>query len=62
MLRKHHILDVLGGILIGFLESFIISCIWIERDTAVAMFNWVSDEKTMPWSGIGNFLSRFVVL
>jgi len=47
LLRKHFILDVLGGLAIASLEGIIISYIWIDKGTAISLFNWISDEKTV---------------
>ena len=47
LLRKHFILDVLGGIAIALVEGIVISYFWIEETTARNIFNWVSDEKTV---------------
>lgn len=46
ILRKHFILDVFGGIAIACLEGLIISQILIKKETALSLFNWISDEKT----------------
>ncbi|CAG9797795.1 unnamed protein product [Chironomus riparius] len=47
MLRKHFILDVFGGIAVASLEGIIISYFLINTETAISLFNWISDEKTV---------------
>ncbi|KAG5677486.1 hypothetical protein PVAND_007244 [Polypedilum vanderplanki] len=46
LLYRHHILDVVAGVLIGFTEALIIGLIWIGPKTATEFIKWISDEKT----------------
>jgi len=46
LLYKHHILDVIGGVVIGFLEALLMAIIWIGPETAASLVNWISDDRT----------------
>lgn len=43
---RHHILDVVGGIFIGFTEVLIMAVIWIGPETSVSLIKWISDERS----------------
>lgn len=45
LLRRHHILDVLFGVLLGVFESLIIGYIYLEQDTCVNLISWITDVK-----------------
>lgn len=45
LLRRHHILDVLAGVILGVLEGYLISFIWLSNDAATYIVSWISDEK-----------------
>lgn len=45
LLYRHHILDVLAGILLGFLEAGLLGLLWLEKDTAFMLMNWLSEER-----------------
>ncbi|XP_070492497.1 polyisoprenoid diphosphate/phosphate phosphohydrolase PLPP6-like [Chironomus tepperi] len=47
LLRKHYLLDVFGGIMIASIEGIILSYFLVDKDTALDLFNWISDEKTV---------------
>jgi presqualene diphosphate phosphatase len=47
LLYRHHILDVVGGIVLGFTEAIVIGIIWIGPDTAKSLIKWISDEKNI---------------
>ncbi|KAK9499864.1 hypothetical protein O3M35_002818 [Rhynocoris fuscipes] len=46
LLRRHHILDVLGGILLGLAESWFIAVMWLSKSTALWIVSAISDEAT----------------
>lgn len=45
LLYRHHILDVLAGILLGLTEAFLLSILWLGPETAAWIMSWLSDEK-----------------
>lgn len=47
-LGRHHILDVLAGIVVGIVEYLILSVIWISEDGAQAIGEHLFGED--PWS------------
>jgi len=49
LMYRHHILDVLGGILLGFSEALVLSMLWVGKDTAAFLMSWLSDEKQDEW-------------
>ncbi|KAK2585293.1 hypothetical protein KPH14_009980 [Odynerus spinipes] len=45
LMRRHHILDVLAGILLGIFEGMIINCIYLNKDTCTHLVSWITNEK-----------------
>lgn len=45
LLRRHHVLDVLGGVVLGLAEGILLSCLWLSRDVAFYIISYVTDEK-----------------
>uniref|UniRef100_A0A8D9B9Q0 Inactive phospholipid phosphatase 7 n=1 Tax=Cacopsylla melanoneura TaxID=428564 RepID=A0A8D9B9Q0_9HEMI len=45
LLRRHYILDVLGGFVLGLLEACFISYVWLGKDTCQWLVTFLSDEK-----------------
>uniref|UniRef100_A0A1B6D5H9 Phosphatidic acid phosphatase type 2/haloperoxidase domain-containing protein n=1 Tax=Clastoptera arizonana TaxID=38151 RepID=A0A1B6D5H9_9HEMI len=45
LMRRHHLLDVLGGIVLGVFEVFVIFLFWIDQDTSLYLVSSISDEK-----------------
>uniref|UniRef100_A0A1B6I6W7 Phosphatidic acid phosphatase type 2/haloperoxidase domain-containing protein n=1 Tax=Homalodisca liturata TaxID=320908 RepID=A0A1B6I6W7_9HEMI len=45
LLRRHHLLDVLAGVLLGFINSLLVAFLWLSEDTAVYLVSFVSDER-----------------
>jgi presqualene diphosphate phosphatase len=45
LLYRHHILDVVGGIVVGFLEAAVMAVIWIGPETAKNLVKWISDDR-----------------
>ncbi|XP_075229255.1 polyisoprenoid diphosphate/phosphate phosphohydrolase PLPP6 [Lycorma delicatula] len=45
LLRRHYILDVIAGVLLGIIECYIIAFMWLGHDTAKWIVTWLSDEK-----------------
>ena len=44
LLHRHHILDVLGGIAIGFFEAVVVSYFWLSESSATGVINFFLDE------------------
>lgn len=45
LMRRHHILDVLAGIVLGIFESLLIGCMYLEEQTCINLISWITDEK-----------------
>lgn len=45
LMRKHHILDVLTGILLGVFQGLLMGYIYLEKDTCTSLIWWITDEK-----------------
>jgi len=44
-MRKHHILDVLAGIILGIFQGFLIEYIYLSQETCTSLIWWLTDEK-----------------
>lgn len=44
-MRRHYLLDVLAGAVLGLVEGLILAVLWIPDDTAIWIMNSISDEK-----------------
>ena len=45
LLKRHYLLDVAGGAVLGFIEAGLISLLWLDKQTSVNLVNWLSEEK-----------------
>ena len=45
LMKRHYILDVLAGLLIGYGEGLLASLVFLERDTCLSFISWITDEK-----------------
>lgn len=45
LLRRHHLLDVIAGSVLGYLVSLGMSIIWIDQSTAENIVLYLSDDK-----------------
>jgi len=45
LLRRHHLLDVVAGSILGYFISFAVSIIWIDQSTAEYLVSYVSDDN-----------------
>lgn len=45
LLYRHHILDVLAGIMLGIFEAFVMSILWMGTDSSAWFMSWLSDER-----------------
>lgn len=46
LLRRHHILDVLVGVLLGIFEGLVIGYIYLDQETCINLISWITDVKT----------------
>lgn len=45
LMYRHHILDIVAGILIGCLEALLLSVIWLNHNSAAWLMSFISDER-----------------
>lgn len=45
LMNRHHILDVVAGVLLGLFEGLFLSLIWLDDSTAKWIISFLSDEK-----------------
>lgn len=45
LLYRHHILDVLGGVILGLFNAFLISLFWFNQESCVWIISHMTDEK-----------------
>jgi len=45
LMYRHHILDVFGGIILGFFEALVMAVLWFGPETSKFLVSWISDEK-----------------
>ena len=45
LLRRHHLLDVTGGVLLGVFEAVLLNWLWVPENVAVWIVSCLSDEK-----------------
>uniref|UniRef100_U5EUT2 Putative presqualene diphosphate phosphatase n=1 Tax=Corethrella appendiculata TaxID=1370023 RepID=U5EUT2_9DIPT len=45
ILFRHHILDVLGGVVLGIFEAVFLSIIWFDQESCIWIISWITDEK-----------------
>lgn len=45
LLKRHYLLDVAGGFVLGLLEAAFISYIWLDKSTCVYLVTFLSDER-----------------
>jgi len=45
LMRRHHLLDVLVGIVLGIFEGLVIGYIYLEQETCINLISWITDEK-----------------
>lgn len=45
IIQRHYILDVVAGMAVGCLEACVISLLWIGKDTATSIINYVSNDN-----------------
>ncbi|KAL7302124.1 hypothetical protein TKK_0005350 [Trichogramma kaykai] len=45
MMRRHHLLDIAAGVVLGLITSFFIGLIYLEESTCTDLVWWLTDEK-----------------
>ncbi|XP_051172096.1 polyisoprenoid diphosphate/phosphate phosphohydrolase PLPP6 [Leptopilina boulardi] len=45
LMRRHYLLDVVGGILLGITNGILISTIYLTQETSTELISWITDEK-----------------
>lgn len=45
LLRRHHLLDVLAGLVLGLVNTLLISLLWISNETSIYLISYISDER-----------------
>lgn len=45
LLRRHHLLDVIAGCILGYLVSIGLSVLWMDQSTAENIVYYLSDDK-----------------
>ena len=45
LLRRHHILDVMAGVILGFVEGLIIGYFWLSHGSSSYLLSWLTEEK-----------------
>lgn len=45
LLYRHHILDLIGGVLLGIVEAFIVGLVWMNQESCLSLVGWMTDEK-----------------
>ena len=48
-LARHHILDVVGGLVLAFIEYYIMALFWLNDENAKKYASYVSNSED-PWS------------
>lgn len=47
LLYRHHILDVVAGVILGFAEGLLMALLWFGPETSAALVRWISDERNI---------------
>ena len=45
LMRRHHLLDIVAGVLLGIVEGIFIGYIYLSPETSAGMIFWLTDEK-----------------
>lgn len=45
LLRRHHLLDVIAGFIVGYFVMLGLSVVWIDQSTAEYIISQLSDDK-----------------
>ncbi|XP_012279410.1 inactive phospholipid phosphatase 7 [Orussus abietinus] len=45
LMKRHYLLDLISGVLLGIFEGFLISLIYLDEETCIGLISWLTDEK-----------------
>ncbi|XP_050294763.1 polyisoprenoid diphosphate/phosphate phosphohydrolase PLPP6 [Anthonomus grandis grandis] len=45
LMQRHHLLDVIGGVVLGVIEGLLMALLWIGDSNAMWIMSFISDEK-----------------
>lgn len=45
LMERHHLLDILCGVLLGLVEGMLMALMWCEQETAASLLSYITDEK-----------------
>ncbi|KOC67456.1 Presqualene diphosphate phosphatase [Habropoda laboriosa] len=45
LMRRHHILDVIAGLLLGYIEGMTMGLLYLNAETCSSLISWLTDEK-----------------
>lgn len=45
IMERHHLLDIICGVLLGIVEGLLMALIWCEQETATSLLSYITDEK-----------------
>ncbi|KAL1131102.1 hypothetical protein AAG570_012339, partial [Ranatra chinensis] len=45
LMRRHYILDVLGGVALALVETWVVYCIWFSQYTSEWLVTWITEES-----------------
>lgn len=44
-MKRHYILDILAGIVLGVFEGLVVGYIYLDQETCVNLVSWMTEEK-----------------
>ena len=45
LLRRHHLLDVIAGVVLGLFQGLLMSYIWLSKSSAFYLVSYITDER-----------------
>lgn len=45
LMRRHHILDIIAGLLLGYIEGMLLGFLYLDAHTCLYLVSWITDEK-----------------
>lgn len=45
LLRRHHLLDLAAGVLLGMLNGMLISLVWLSEESSLYLISFITDER-----------------
>lgn len=45
LMRKHHLLDISVGLMVGYVEGMLMSLLYLNARTCIGLVTWMTDEK-----------------